>query len=64
MGMRKNILNARMARTKSKKGKENRSPATKAIQPIALESYELRLWSNEAMLGAMKAAKEGRMGVN
>ena len=55
-GMCENILNAR------KKGKENRRPATKAMQPN--HSRKLRLWSNKAMLGAMKAAKEGRMGVN
>ncbi len=61
-GMRERILSAVMARTKKKCGKENKRPAAKATPPN--RPRKLLLWSDEAMVGAMKAVKEGRMGVN
>ncbi len=51
-----------MARTKKKCGKENKRPAAKATPPN--RPRKLSLWSDEAVVGAMKAVKEGRMSIN
>ena len=47
---------------KRRSGKENRKPSSKPKPPK--RPQKLRLWSNESMLGAMKAVQDGRMGVN
>jgi len=49
-----------MAKTKkrSKAGKENKRPA-EAAKP----ARKLRLWTDESMVGAMKAVQEGRLEV-